>query len=146
MKINNTNEQTGITPNDTIHPLKLVCKFMRIYQVMASNHNPHGNTNTRNHNSDPMQADNEITFLGQSMNNLSSSLVGVLQQQNQTQLETTHILGEMKKASKETKNDIYLQSIPILSGEDPSQFDNWILKVGNAADITNHPYHKNCIR
>ena len=50
---------------------------------------PHGNANTRNNNSNPMPTDNEITFLGQSMNNLSSSLVGVLQQQNQTQLETT---------------------------------------------------------
>ena len=89
-----------------------------------------------------MSADNEIMFLGQSMNSLSSSLVGVLQQQNQTQLETIHVLGEMKKASKETKNDIYLQSIPILSGADPSQFDNWILKVENAADITNHPVTK----
>ena len=48
----------------------------------------------------------------------------------------------MKKASEETKNDIYLQSIPILSGADPSQFDNWILKVENAADITNHPITK----
>ena len=96
---------------------------------------PHGNANTRNNNSEPMQADNEITFLGQSMNNLSSSLVGFLQQQNQTQLETTHVLGEMKKASEETKNDIYLQSIPILSGAYPSQFDNWILKVENTLQI-----------
>ena len=106
---------------------------------------PHGNANIRNNNSNPMPADNEITFLGQSMNHLSSSLVGVLQQQNQTQLETTHVLGEMKKTSEETKNDIYLQSIPILPGADPSQFDNWILKVENAADITNHPITKNTL-
>ena len=89
-----------------------------------------------------MPTDNEKTFLGQPMNNLNSSLVEVLQQQNRTQLETTNVLGEMKKASEETKDGIYLQSIAILSGADPSQFDNWILKVENAADITNHPITK----